>query len=293
MDRLSSKVVANKISNIEGSRNIIENFIEEQPMFVIKNSYDNKYLKDYRQTRKTVGWTTTSTKTDAQRFVIKTIDSYKYISNINNTKFLRFFGHTVFVPKNQLKGLPVGQLGYKINTNNFSLTNGSTVGNYGVRFQITSGVKEHTNLTAEIIKPIVATKVILPNIGNATFNAYKPKPYKQINKCEPCKKVNKCEPCKKVNKCEPCKKVNKCEPCKKVNKCEPCKKVNKCEPCKKVNKCEPCKKISDLNPDEISKYCPKNEEEYVDQSNILYWQIGSAGITVLFLVILFLYLSEN
>lgn len=67
--------VNNKISNIEGSRNIIEKFIENfggiiignknttvDNTFVIKNSYDNKYLKNYSQTGKTPGWTTTSTK---------------------------------------------------------------------------------------------------------------------------------------------------------------------------------------------------------------------------------------
>jgi len=71
------------------------------------------------------------------------------------------------------------------------------------------------------------------------------------------------------------------------------KKISKCEPCKKISKCEPCNKISDLNSDEISEYCPKNEEESMSQNNIVYWQTGSVVITVLFLVILFLYISKK
>ena len=53
------------------------------------------------------------------------------------------------------------------------------------------------------------------------------------------------------------------------------------------------KKINDLNSDEISKYCPKNEEETIKESNIVYWQTGSIIITGLFLVILYLYLSKK
>ena len=70
-------------------------------------------------------------------------------------------------------------------------------------------------------------------------------------------------------------------------------KIKKIIEDKKISKCEPCKKINDLNSDEISKYCPKNEEETIKESNIVYWQTGSIIITGLFLVILYLYLSKK
>ena len=415
--------VNNKISNIEGSRNIIEKFTEKLiapsfTKFVIKNSYDNKYLKSYSQTGKTPGWTTTSTKTDAQHFVIKTIGSNKYISDIDNTQFLRFFGNTMFVPKAQLKGLSTGQLGDKINSKNFSLTNGSTVGSYGFIFQNSSGVKQGINLTAEVIKPVVikpavikpvvATKVILPKIApkvnfdkvnkksvgalmmgsiygfysttqinkdtnmkdvdilipkilltkdykiflDFIFNVYLSNLYKITNQKEidsrsrekfnevktfiylVFSKINKKNNPEvffhnllgmlvrgsvllilmsqvKMDDTAKTKLMSKlilnellffvpddnCNFKTEINdflKFDPtlCK-IKKIIEDKKISKCEPCKKINDLNSDEISKYCPKNEEETIKESNIVYWQTGSIIITGLFLVILYLYLSKK
>ena len=140
--------------------------------FFIKNSHDNKYLKDYSQDgtaeANSKGWSTTSQKNDAQLFMIKTTGSNKYISSSDNTKFLRFFGNTLFVPIAQLSGLPVGQIGDTINSTDFSLTDGSSVGTYGVIFQGTSGVKQNTNLTADLTAVNATTTTPTPTTSAST-----------------------------------------------------------------------------------------------------------------------------